>query len=401
LKIAIIGGGAAGFFAAITCATYHPDYQVIIFEKTTKLLSKVKVSGGGRCNVTHACFNPFELVKYYPRGEKFLKTAFNQFSPQDMLNWLAKRGVKTKTEADGRIFPISDDSQTIIDCFLSEIQKLNIEIKTQTEITKISPQTNQKIQLEFNQKNTVLFDKVIVTTGGSPKLSGLAWLADLGHTILSPVPSLFTFNMPKNPITALMGVATEANVKVQGTKLNETAPLLITHWGMSGPAILRTSAWGARALADLNYEFVVRINWLPKFAPAEVIAHLNERKINNSRKISNDFPNIPKRLWEFLLEKAKINPDKRWNELAKVEINRLNELLINDTYEVKGKTTFKEEFVTCGGISLANVNPETMQSKIVPNLYFAGEVLDIDGVTGGFNFQAAWTTAYIAGQLKK
>ncbi len=271
MKIAIIGGGAAGFFAAITCATYYPDYQVVIFEKTNKLLSKVRVSGGGRCNVTHACFNPFELVKYYPRGEKFLKTAFNQFAPQDMLNWLAKRGVKTKTEADGRIFPISDDSQTIIDCFLNEAQKLNIEIKTQTEITKIAPQANQKIQLQFKQNNVALFDKVIVTTGGSPKPSGLLWLAELGHTIQNPVPSLFTFNMPQNPITSLMGVATEANVKVQGTKLNETAPLLVTHWGMSGPAVLRTSAWGARVLADLNYEFVVRINWLPQITPVKVM----------------------------------------------------------------------------------------------------------------------------------
>jgi predicted Rossmann fold flavoprotein len=401
LKIAIIGGGAAGFFAAITCATYYPDYQVVIFEKTSKLLSKVRVSGGGRCNVTHACFNAFELVKYYPRGEKFLKTAFNQFLPQDMLNWLAKRGVKTKTEADGRVFPMSDDSQTIIDCFLNEAQKLNIEIKTQTEITKIAPQTNQKIQLQFQPNHTALFDKVIVTTGGSPKLSGLLWLADLGHTILNPVPSLFTFNMPQNPITGLMGIAAEATVKVQGTKLNETAPLLITHWGMSGPAILRTSAWGARVLADLNYEFVVRINWLPQITPLEVMEQLNDKRLNNSKKITNDFPYLPKRLWEFLVEKVKINPDKRWNELAKVELNRLNEVLIHDIYAVKGKTTFKEEFVTCGGVSLANVNPETMQSKIVPNLYFAGEVLDMDGITGGFNFQAAWTSAYIAGQLKK
>jgi hypothetical protein len=314
---------------------------------------------------------------------------------------LAKRGVKTKTEADGRIFPISDDSQTIIDCFLNEAQKLNIEIKTQTEITKIAPQANQKIQLQFKQNNVALFDKVIVTTGGSPKPSGLLWLAELGHTIQNPVPSLFTFNMPQNPITSLMGVATEANVKVQGTKLNETAPLLVTHWGMSGPAVLRTSAWGARVLADLNYEFVVRINWLPQITPVKVMEQLNEKRLKNSKKITNDFSYLPKRLWEFLVEKVKIKPDKRWNELAKAELNRLNEVLINDMYAVKGKTTFKEEFVTCGGISLANVNPETMQSKVVPNLYFAGEVLDIDGITGGFNFQAAWTSAYIAGQLKK
>jgi hypothetical protein len=400
LKIAIIGGGAAGFFAALTCASYHPDYQIVILEKTTKLLSKVKVSGGGRCNVTHACFNRFELVKYYPRGEKFLKSAFSQFMPQDMLEWLAKQGVKTKTEADGRVFPVSDDSQTIIDCFMNQAQNRHIQIRTQAEVTQIVPQANQKIQIQINHQTNQTYDRVIVTTGGAPKPSGWTWLADLGHTIVPPVPSLFTFNMPQNPIKDLMGVATQANVKVVNTKLNETAPLLITHWGMSGPAVLRTSAWGARVLADLNYQFVVRIHWLPQLTPAEVGQQLADLKTQNSKKILNENFNLPKRLWEFLLDKANINPEKRWNELAKVELNRLNEILINDRYAVNGKTTFKEEFVTCGGVSLGNVNPETMQSKVVPNLYFAGEVLDIDGVTGGFNFQAAWTTAFIAGQLK-
>lgn len=401
MKVAVIGGGAAGFFAAISCKTHHPEFEVAIYEKTSKLLSKVKVSGGGRCNVTHACFNPVQLSKCYPRGEKQLKKAFTHFSSRDTVDWFEKRGVKLKAEADNRMFPTTDDSQTIIDCLLNETRRLGIAIRSSTSVEGIEP---QREGFHLSLKNaSAQVDKVIIATGGSPKLSGLQWLADLGHKIITPVPSLFTFNMPKEKITALMGVAVaHVQVRVQGVKQKQEGALLITHWGMSGPAILKLSAWEARSLYEMNYQFRVQINWTGTMSEQEVQQVLqNTSEEHRKRKIANKNPfQLPQRLWLFLLEKSGLQAETPWGDLGKKSINRLLNTIFNDVYEVSGKTTFKEEFVTCGGVSLQDVSVNSMESRVCPGLYFAGEVLDIDGITGGFNFQAAWTTGYIAGMLR-
>lgn len=397
--IVIIGGGAAGFFAAMAAAQKSPQHQVIILEKSNKLLSKVKISGGGRCNVTHNCPNPFELAKNYPRGEKALKIAFQKFAVNDTIHWFEQRGVQLKTEADGRIFPTSNDSQTIIDCFLEEAQRLHIDIRLHSEVHQIIPQKNGDFVLKIKKQTDIQADKIIITTGGSPKMEGLQWLADLGHRIEPPVPSLFTLNIPQNPIATLMGVAVPlANIKVQQSRLKQEGAVLITHWGLSGPAILRLSAWGARTLQGLGYQYPIQINWLNQTKEDELREMLLATKAQfPQKKIINHPLGLPKRLSEFLIQKAQINPDKVWQEISKTDINRLSAILTADVYQVNGKTTFKEEFVTCGGISLSDVDFDTMQSKVIPNLYFAGELLDIDGITGGFNFQAAWTTGFIAG----
>lgn len=396
----IIGGGAAGFFAAISVKLHHPDYKVAIAEKTTKVLAKVKISGGGRCNVTHNCFELKKLCSNYPRGERELRSLFSQFAVKDTIEWFKERGVKLKTEEDCRMFPITDNSQTIIDCLLQEIKKLGIDILYQTSIDKVKSKENQ-FQLITNNQQPIT-KKLIIATGGSPKLSGLQWLADMGHVIVPPVPSLFTFNMPKNPITKLMGVSVpNVKVKVIGTKLNYNGALLITHWGMSGPAILKLSAWGARWMAENNYSFKIAVNWQVAKNEDEVRSYLNDFKNTNKLKLLvNARPyDLPKRLWSYFLERLNITTDSQWGSLKKQDFNRLVNTLFNDEYEVSGKTTFKEEFVTAGGVSLQNVDMATMQSKILPNLYFAGEVLDIDGVTGGFNFQAAWSGGWVAGKL--
>ncbi len=398
MNIAIIGGGAAGFFAAISCKTHHSQYNVTIYEKSDKLLSKVKISGGGRCNVTHACFSNAQLVKFYPRGEKQLKKVFDVFSTKDTLTWFESRGVELKIEEDNRMFPLTDNSQTIIDCLLDEIQKHDIAIKKNHAVIAI-----EKREDGFNlvfANETVHANKIIIASGGSPKLSGFTWLEKLGHVIESPVPSLFTFNMPQESITELMGVSVgKAIVKVQGNKLKQDGALLITHWGMSGPAILKLSAWGARVLSNLNYHFKIQVNWIGIENEEEVRKQLSHQIDSfKKRKLSNYIPfQIPSRLWLFLLQKIDINPEITWEELGKN--NKLINVLLNDVYQVEGKTTFKEEFVTCGGVSLNNISMETMQSKVCKDIYFAGEVLDIDGVTGGFNFQAAWSTGFIAGKL--
>lgn len=400
LKVAVIGGGAAGFFAALSCKAHYPDAAVTIYEKSDKLLAKVKVSGGGRCNVTHACFTNSELLKYYPRGRSFLKSIFRQFSTQDTVDWFEQRGVNLNTEADGRMFPTSNKSQTIIDCLLQEAERLGVEIAMKTPVTS-AIRSEGEFKLT-TKKGTVSVDKVIIATGGSPKLEGLQWLADIGHDIVPPVPSLFTFNMPNEPITELMGVvANDAVVGIQGSKLNAQGPLLITHWGMSGPAILKLSAFGARELADFNYQFKVQVNWLGSTKEHElreqipaIVEELNDRQVRGK----NPFE-LANRLWLHLIEKAGIESSMKWVEVDKKGKNRLMNILTNDVYEVSGKTTFKEEFVTCGGVSLASVDKKTMQSQVVPGMYFTGEVLDIDGVTGGFNFQAAWSTGFVAGKL--
>lgn len=400
MKVAVIGGGAAGFFSAIWIKENYNSAEVHILEKTTKLLSKVRISGGGRCNVTNGCQNIKQLTDGYPRGGKKLKKAFKKFDNKDTRRWFESRDVALKTEPDNRVFPVSDSSQSIIECLQKEISRLEITINLKSAVNSIS-QLENGISLGINGTN-VEYDKVIVASGGSPKRLGLKWLEDLGHKIVDPVPSLFTFNMPKETITDLMGVvANNATVNVQGTKLKSNGPLLITHWGMSGPAILKLSAHGARALSDMQYNFIIQVNWISIANNEEVAQELRKLAVEHSKKyISNIKPfGLPTRLWNYLLRKCNIKLEKIWGEIGKKQINKLVTHLTNDVYAVKGKTTFKEEFVTCGGISLESIDIKTMQSRHIPNLYFAGEVVDIDGITGGYNFQAAWTTAYIAGQL--
>ncbi len=399
MKIAIIGGGAAGFFSALSIKQHYPNHDVIILEKTTKVLAKVKVSGGGRCNVTNDQRNLIELSKLYPRGENYLKKAFDIFGVEDTFQWFSERGVSLKVYPDGCVFPVANDSQVIIDCFMREASRLKIKIEYQASVQTIRLDRDKFI-LETREKS-YQFDKVIITSGGQPKRSGFEWLEKLGHAIVDPVPSLFTFNMPGNPITALMGnVVEKAVVKVERTKLVGKGPLLITHWGMSGPAILLLSAWGARVLNEKEYQFAVLVNWLDDQKEMDlqeiisvVIASQGGKMIGNL----NPFP-ISKRLWHFLLQKCALSLELRWQDLGSKSINKIMNVLINDRYEVSGKTTFKEEFVTAGGVALKDVDIRTMESKIIPGLHFAGEVLDIDGITGGYNFQAAWTTGFIAGK---
>ena len=402
MKIAIIGAGAAGYFAAISCKNHFPEANVSILEKSNKTLAKVKVSGGGRCNVTHACFSISELSKFYPRGEKYLKKSFGIFNTNHTVAWFSTRGVELKTEADNRMFPITDNSQTIIDCLTREAEKLSIDVRLGFGVDSLI-KTENGFEITSN-KEIFLFDKIIVATGGNPKSEGFNWLSSFNHEIIPPVPSLFTFNMPSEKTEALMGVATQNTVvRIQGTSLQQQGPLLITHWGMSGPAILKLSAWGARILNDLNYNFTLLVNWTG-LANEEVVREkvMNARLESAKKKIVNANPfDLTARMWEYLLDRVEIKHDIVWGELPKKEQNRLINTLFNDAYKVEGKTTFKEEFVTCGGISLAEVNMNTMESRNQEGLFFAGEVLDIDGVTGGFNFQAAWTTGFIAGKLGK
>lgn len=398
--VLIIGGGAAGFFAAISVKVHHPNYKVAIVEKTSKVLAKVKISGGGRCNVSHNCFELKKLCSYYPRGEKELRAVFKQFAVKDTIEWFESKGVALKTEDDGRMFPVSNNSQTIIDCLMKETNKLGIEILLQTSVLEIKKSNNQFFLATTNQQ--LLSNKLIIATGGSPKISGLQWLADLGHTIVPPVPSLFTFNIPKNSITQLMGVSVpQANVRIVGAKLNYTGALLITHWGMSGPVILKLSAWGARWFAENKYQYTIAINWHYAKNEEEVRAYLTDFKANNKLKLlANARPyNLPKRLWLYFLERLELTANLQWGNIKKHDFNRLINTLYNDEYEVNGKTTFKEEFVSAGGVSLKSVDMATMQSKVIANVYFAGEVLDIDGITGGFNFQAAWSGGWVAGAL--
>jgi predicted Rossmann fold flavoprotein len=394
----VIGGGAAGIFNAINVATLSPEKKVLIIEKSNKLLAKVKISGGGRCNVTHACFDPKELIRFYPRGAKELLSVFSRFSPLETAIWFEERGVKLKTEDDGRMFPITDSSQTIIDCFLKEIKKLNITIWQNCEVKNVAPQEKGFV-LSLSDNQEIACHKLLIATGGHPKLEHYKWIEKLGHSIVPPVPSLFTFNLVKNPITELMGVAVKkAAVKLLPIKLEEEGPLLITHWGFSGPVILKLSAFAARELYSLNYNYDVMINWLPQYSETELKNYFENQRLNfgNQKIINRQGFDFPIRLWSFLLFKSGINENKRWADISNKEINNLLETIFRDRYTASGKTTYKEEFVTAGGVSLKEIDFKTMQSKIVKDLYFAGEILDIDGVTGGFNFQAAWATAFVA-----
>jgi len=396
--LVVVGGGAAGFFCAVNAAARNKALKVILLEKTAKLLSKVKISGGGRCNVTHACFSIGDMAKKYPRGEKFVKKTFHHFFTQDTIDWFAARGVQLKTEADGRMFPATDNAQTIIDCLLQEARSLGVEIRIQSGVQHIRKEGGQFF-LQLPQGQELAADYVTIACGGYPKADMFAWLEQLGHSIVPPVPSLFTFNIPRHPITTLMGISVkEAQVKIPGTRLKESGPVLITHWGLSGPAILRLSAWGARELHGRSWNFTVQVNWLPAFNEETLRAEfLLQRKLLASRQVMHKNPfGLPARLWEFLAQQSGAGEAVRWAELPAKEQNRLIRNLCAYELKVSGKTTYKEEFVTAGGIQLSEVDPSTMMSRRLPGLYFAGEILDIDGVTGGFNFQNAWTTGYIA-----
>ncbi|MCF8256269.1 MAG: NAD(P)/FAD-dependent oxidoreductase [Flavobacteriales bacterium] len=399
-NVAVVGGGAAGFFAAITCKQQCPKASVIILEKSDKVLAKVKVSGGGRCNVTTSVTDISALITNYPRGGKRLRKCFSQFGPSDTVKWFAAGGVRLKTEPDGRMFPVTDSSQTIIDCLMGEVHRLGIIIRKQATVSRIILNENE-FELNCGNAGLVRADRVIITAGGSPKTDAYRWLEELGHTIESPVSSLFTFNMPDEDITALMGVVADpVSVRIQGTKLQSGGPLLITHWGMSGPAILKLSAFGARILNGMDYAFRVQVNWLNDLTEEHVRLMVEaHRTAHPEKQVGNGNPTkLPSRLWLFLVAKAGISETSRWSDIQGRPMNRLINVLVNDAYAAKGKTTFKEEFVTCGGVSLEDVNLETMESRVCRGLYFAGEVLDVDGITGGFNFQAAWTTGFIGGR---
>ncbi len=391
--IIIVGGGAAGFFTAISIAEKNQNLKIAILERGKQVLEKVRISGGGRCNVTHACFVPNDLVKFYPRGEQELKGPFHQFCAGDTIEWFEKKGVVLKIEEDGRMFPISDSSQTIIDCFLSQIKKYKIEVLTLQSVQSIFQGENYW-KVETNS-NSFKCQKIVLATGSNPKIWDL--LQNIGHSIISPVPSLFTFNIKDNRIKDLMGVSTKATLKVKGTKLEATGPTLITHWGMSGPGILRLSAWGARILHEKNYQFILQVNWLNENSLDETLDQLKELKIIHSKKIISkkslfDFPN---RLWENLVKAASISDEQKWADISKIQMQNLANQLTNSEFQVNGKSTFKEEFVTAGGIDLKEINFKTMESKKFENLFFAGEIVNIDAITGGFNFQNAWTTGFI------
>jgi predicted Rossmann fold flavoprotein len=432
-ELIVIGGGAAGIFCAVNAARLNPELRITVLEKTGKLLSKVRISGGGRCNVTHACYDIQEMAGKYPRGGHFVRKALYRWFTKDTVGWFQQRGVELKTEADGRMFPVSDSSQTIIDCLMKELNLFGVEVRMHAQVGEVEIKlqaASYKLQVgeeelraascEFRADNgdqkksidrkkrflvrltdgrVLEADYVCIACGGYPNSALFEWIRKLGHTIEEPVPSLFTFNMPKHPITELMGVSVpEVVVKISGTKLVERGPLLITHWGMSGPVILRLSAWGARELATRSFRFQILVNWIPSFDEAGARRLLQEYRTEwAGQKTGKRCPfSLPQRLWEWLLGDAGINGATRWADLPAKDQNKLVNRLCACELPVAGKTTFKEEFVTAGGVRLAEVDPSTMQSRKVAGLFFAGEILDVDGITGGFNFQHAWTSGWIA-----
>ena len=360
----------------------------------------MRISGGGRCNVTHACFDDKKLSKFYPRGGSFLKPLFKTFNPQSTIDWFQQKGVALKIESDGRMFPTTDSSETIALCLENEAIRKGVQVKTSTGVSKIHSKEETGFVLELLDGTSLEAEAVLVTTGGNPNVEGYRWLADLGLNILSPLPSLFTFNTPEGVFKDLSGVSVpNANVKIAGKKLKQDGPLLVTHWGFSGPAILKLSAWGAKELAEVEYKFSTLINWCGETTENEVREQwVSQKKLHPKKVIqSNQLLGVPSRLWKRLCELAEIDEQLRWIDVSNKQLNKLTENLINCNQTVAGKTTFKEEFVTCGGVDLNEINPNTMESKKIKGLFFAGEVLDIDAVTGGFNFQAAWTTSYVAG----
>jgi len=391
--ILIVGGGAAGFFTAINIVEKNPSLKVAILERGSEVLNKVRISGGGRCNVTHACFEPNELVKFYPRGEKELRGPFHQFCSGDTVEWFEKHGVELKIESDGRMFPVSNSSQTIIDCFQDATKKLGIAVLMNQSVQSIfKKDTLWKVE---TQSETYLSEKLILATGSNPKVWEM--LQNFGHAVVSPVPSLFTFNIKDSRIATLPGVSAQVSVKVRETKLESSGPLLITHWGMSGPAILKLSAWGARILHEKNYQFSISINWLNDIEADTTEKVLKELKLEHAKKaVSKKSPfELTNRLWESLVMNSGIESETKWADLSKNQLQNLSNQLTNSVFQVNGKSTFKEEFVTAGGIDLKEINFKTMESKLHENLYFAGEIVNIDAVTGGYNFQNAWTSGFI------
>lgn len=397
-SLVIIGGGAAGFFAAIIAAQNSPGISVTLLEKSKQLLSKVRISGGGRCNVTHACFEPKQLVQHYPRGEKALLGPFSRFQPLDTIEWFKKHSVTLKTEADGRMFPITDSSETIAQCLLDAAREAHIKIRTLTSVSAIIPaETGFTLTLGINE--IIQCNRLLIASGSNTKVWEL--LEGLGHTIVPPVPSLFTFNIPNSPLSELAGISVEkVEAKIQGTSLKQIGPLLITHWGFSGPAILKLSAWGARHLHEKEYKATLQINWLPEMSLAQLKETLLNFKMQTPAKllVNEGPPLLPRNLWKKLAERAGASTTLRWSHLSTALLQKIILELSAGEFKIEGKTTYKEEFVTCGGVALNEVDFKSMQSKKIPHLYFAGEVLNIDGVTGGFNFQNAWTTGFIAGK---
>jgi hypothetical protein len=416
-KLIVIGGGAAGIFCAVNAARRHPGLHVTVLEKTGKLLSKVKVSGGGRCNVTHACYDISDMAKRYPRGGHFVRKAFYRWFTTDSIDWFKERGVELKAEEDGRMFPVTNSSQTIIDCLMKEVNRYGVEIRLHAEVKGVGGAAFAEgyggqgveatgagaegvgFRVELADGRSLEADYVCVACGGYPKSGMFDWIRQLGHSIEEPIPSLFTFNMKGDPITQLMGVSVpEVQVKIAGSRLVEKGPLLITHWGFSGPVILRLSAWGARELAAGGYRFGIQVNWIPAYSEQQARERLQElRQEGGGRKVGSGNPfGLPQRLWDHWLTQAAIAGDVRWADLPAREMNKLVALLCAGAFTIEGKTTFKEEFVTAGGVKLSEVEPSTGQSRKVPGLFFAGEILDVDGITGGFNFQHAWTSGWIA-----
>jgi predicted Rossmann fold flavoprotein len=396
MRLIVIGGGAAGFFCAVNAARMNPLLEVIIVEKSNKLLSKVRISGGGRCNVTHACFSIQEMMKKYPRGSNFVKKTFHEFFTEDTIKWFLQRGVTLKTEEDGRMFPVTDSSQTIINCLMKEADEFKVHVKLHHEVRRIFRKENWKIELADGGIEEA--DFICLACGGYPKSSMFQWIAETGHSFEEPVPSLFTFNMPGNPITGLMGISVRAKVKILSTKIEEEGQVLITHWGLSGPAVLKLSARAARELNKMNYRFSVSVNWTPEYNEQSLKEKFKEFRtgIPNQKIVNRNALGVPNRLWEYLCGISEIDGNMRWADLPTVKQNRLIKNICVHEMNVEGKTTYKEEFVTAGGIRLSEVDHSTMQSRQVPELYFAGEILDVDGVTGGFNFQHAWTSGWIA-----
>lgn len=395
--VCVIGGGAAGFFAAVTCAERYPHAQVIILEQNSAVLNKVKISGGGRCNVTNACADPKDLVQFYPRGQKELLGPFYTFGTTNTIDWFESRGVQLKTEKDNRIFPVTNSSSTIINCIVDSAKSLGVKVWNKTKVLSIAQEESSKWVLRTSQGKTIVADVVLIATGSSP----MVWKMLEGlHEIMYPVPSLFTFNIQHIILEDLQGISlANASIKVVGHKLSTEGPLLITHWGLSGPAILKMSAWGARLFHSMNYRFEIVVNWTGQ-SRREINSVLDQQKYTSAQKQIKKTPllDIPSRLWKKLIRYAGIEKDATWAQISVQEMDKIVNMLYQTGFKVNGKSTFKEEFVTAGGVVLSEVDFRTMESKKYKNLYFAGEVLDIDALTGGFNFQAAWTTGFIAGE---
>ena len=400
MRIAIIGGGAAGFFAAIRAKETRPDSDVVIYEKGSSPLAKVAVTGGGRCNLTNSFAAIKDLKQAYPRGDKLMKRLFKTFDYHDAYEWFESRGVELVTQDDECVFPRSQSSQSIIDCLTENARRLGVTIITHHALGQIVPRENSLHLIFNNGQKEEDADRVIITTGGHPREDAFGYLKDLGHEITPPVPSLFTFNINDKPLRALMGTVVEhAITAIAGTKMRSEGALLITHWGMSGPAILRLSSYGAQWMAERNYRFQIAVNWVGETNASIISEALTETVIRNGGKQMGNMRcfDLPSRLWLHLLKRADIPTEKRWGELGKKGLNKLVETLTNDGYGVEGKSSWRDEFVTCGGVSLASIQPNTLESKHVKGLYFAGEVCDVDAITGGFNLQAAWTMGYVAG----